>query len=257
MAIHALEISFPLEYQPPFWKHKPIGLIVHLVGHEGPGSLHSYLKKKQWATSLNSAQQNLARGIAMFKITIFLTPEGFCKPSLVSVKANSDLILKTANHRSVILAAHKYLALLRSTKLSRFHYDELVTLSATRFRFAEKRRPEDYATWISDHMVWPLPPEFLLAGPVVTWDWDSDIDREMGEAKITEYLQQFRIHESRVVLMAKKGEHLKVDPSITWDQEPWYGTEYSVQRFDETFIREVHFSLNTEGYSLTHHLIVG
>ena len=150
----------------------------------------------------------------------------------------------------MILAVHKYLALLRLTKLDRFHREELVTLSATQFRFAEKRRPEDYATWISEHMAWPLPPEFLLAGPTQTWDWDNDADREVGEAKIAEYLQQFRIRESRVVLMAKKDEHLKLNSSIAWDQEPWYGTEYSVQRFDDAFIREVvFFSLNTVGYS--------
>jgi insulysin len=150
----------------------------------------------------------------------------------------------------VILAVHKYLALLRSTKFSRFHHEELVNLSAARFRFAEKKRPDNYATWISEHMAWPLPPEFLLAGPVLTLDWDNDADHAVGEAKIAEYLQQFRIRESRVALMAKKDEHLKINPNMTWDQEPWYGTEYSVQRFDETFIREVLFSSsNAFGYS--------
>ena len=83
MAFHALEVSFPLEYQKPFWKHKPINFITHFVGHEGPGSLHSYLKKKQWVTSLSCGAQDLARGIAMFKVTIHMTPEGFGKPSLV------------------------------------------------------------------------------------------------------------------------------------------------------------------------------
>ena len=148
----------------------------------------------------------------------------------------------------MILAAHKYLALLRSTTFDRFHHEELVTLSATRFRFAEKRRPDDYATWISEHMAWPMPPELLLAGPALLWDWDNDADRKMGEAKIAEYLEQFRIQESRVVLMARKDEHLKLNPSIAWGKEPWYGTEYSVQRFDEAFIREVRFS-NTNCYA--------
>lgn len=162
--------------------------------------------------------------------------------------------LKIVNYRSVVLAAHKYLALLRSTtKLSHYFYDELVTLSAIRFRFLEKGRPDDYAGWISTTMAWPVPPEFLLAGPHMTWDWDNDADRQAGEAKIAEYLQQFRIHESRVVLMAKKDEHLKINPSIAWDREPWYGTEYSVQRFDETFIKEVRFffsKIEESSYSL-------
>jgi insulysin len=91
MAFHKLEISFPLEYQPPFWKHKPIDFISHLVGHEGPGSLLSYLKKKQWATSLSSGEHYRARGFAMFKIHIHMTPEGFGKPTLVG-KSSSTLI---------------------------------------------------------------------------------------------------------------------------------------------------------------------
>ena len=156
----------------------------------------------------------------------------------------------------MILAAHKYLTLLRSTNFSPFHQEELVALSATRFRFAEKRRPDEYATWISEHMAWPLPPGLMLAGPSVTWDWDNEADRKMGEAKVADYLQHFRIHQSRVILMAKKDEHLKVNSNIKWDLEPWYGTEYSVQRFDDNFIREVRFfSLLLANF--THYLVVG
>lgn len=86
MAFHALEISFPLDYQPPFWKHKPSHFICHFVGHEGPGSLFSYLKDKGWVTSLSAGPQNLARGFAMFKITMYLTKEGFSTWILQSLK---------------------------------------------------------------------------------------------------------------------------------------------------------------------------
>jgi insulysin len=77
MGFHALEISFPLEYQPPNYRFKPASFMAHFVGHEGPGSLHSYLKSKHWITSLSSGPQNLARGFAMFKVTIHLTEDGF------------------------------------------------------------------------------------------------------------------------------------------------------------------------------------
>jgi insulysin len=81
MAFHAVEISFPLSFQPPLWKYKPANFLAHFVGHEGPGSLHSYLKQKGWCTTLNCGAQNLARGFAMFKNTIHLTQEGFRKSS--------------------------------------------------------------------------------------------------------------------------------------------------------------------------------
>ena len=77
MGIHVLEVYFPLEYQAPLWKYKPLNFVNHFVAHEGPGSLHSYLKQKGWITSLASGPLNLARGIDMFRIRIHLTPGGF------------------------------------------------------------------------------------------------------------------------------------------------------------------------------------
>lgn len=79
MDFHALEMSFPLEYQPPYWRHKPASFLSHFIGHEGPGSLYSYLKEKGWVTSLSAGPQSLARAFAMFKITVHLTQEGFSR----------------------------------------------------------------------------------------------------------------------------------------------------------------------------------
>ena len=79
MEFYAFEMSFPLPYQPPHWRVKPDNFLAHFVGHEGPGSLHAYLKNKGWITSLSAGSQSLGRGFAMFKATIHLTKEGFRK----------------------------------------------------------------------------------------------------------------------------------------------------------------------------------
>ncbi len=149
------------------------------------------------------------------------------------------LIFLAANYRSVVLAAYKFLSLLRSSGFDSFHYEELVKLSHIRFRFQEKRPPDDYATWITEHMAWPVPPELLLAAPRLTYSYEDENDRQRGEAKISEYLQSFRVGEGRVVLMAKKDDHIKVQPDLQWQKEPWYGTEYAVQRWDAEFVNEV------------------
>lgn len=77
MDFYAFELSFPIPYQAPHWRVKPASFISHYVGHEGPGSLHAYLKNRGWITSLSSGEQALARGFAMFKVTIHLTKSGF------------------------------------------------------------------------------------------------------------------------------------------------------------------------------------
>ena len=83
MSFHAIEVSFPLPYQPAMWKYKPASFLSHFVGHEGPGSLHSYLKRKGWLISSDSGSQDLAREFSMFKVTLHLTQEGFRKPFTV------------------------------------------------------------------------------------------------------------------------------------------------------------------------------
>lgn len=82
MSFHCIEMSFPLDWQPPFYRHKPAYFISHFAGHEGPGSLHSYLKGKGWITALSSGPQDLARGFGMFKVRINLTEDGFSKSIL-------------------------------------------------------------------------------------------------------------------------------------------------------------------------------
>lgn len=144
-----------------------------------------------------------------------------------------------ANYKSVVLAAYKYLDLLRRSTFEDYHHKEVVDLSNLRFRFAEKKRPDDYATGITEHMAWPTPREKLLTGPRLTWDWEDEADKQQGEARIRQYLESFRINESRVVLMAKQADHEKVHPGLHWEKEPWYGTQYAVQRFDDDMCRQV------------------
>jgi len=106
-----------------------------------------------------------------------------------------------------------------------------------RFRFAEKRKPDDYAVWVTEHMVWPVPPELVLSAPQLTWEWDKD---GLGEKEVRDVLEGLRVDQGRAVLMARAEEHAKVcGPSLQWETEPWYGTAYRVDRLDEEFIKQV------------------
>ena len=79
MDFRALELSLPIPYILDTWRTRPTNIIAHFVGHEGPGSLHAYLKSKGWITGLSSGAQDLARGFSMYKITVQLTKNGFSK----------------------------------------------------------------------------------------------------------------------------------------------------------------------------------
>lgn len=74
-----LELSFPIGSQEELYESKPASFLSHFIGHEGPGSLHSYLKQKGWLTYLGSGPQISGRGFGFMKITAVLTKDGFGK----------------------------------------------------------------------------------------------------------------------------------------------------------------------------------
>lgn len=80
MDINLLELSFALDRQDIHYESKPANFLSHFIGHEGPGSLHSYLKQKGWVTQLWSGPQNSARGFGFMKINAKLTRSGLRKP---------------------------------------------------------------------------------------------------------------------------------------------------------------------------------
>ena len=103
-------------------------------------------------------------------------------------------------------------------------------VAALGFRFAEKeRRPESYATWIADHLKAPVPRSLVLSGPRLTWDWDEHLVREM--------LNGLTVENGRVVVMAK--DFSSIGKTGTWSTEPWYGTEYTVEKMDQEFTSAV------------------
>ncbi|KAJ7632954.1 Metalloenzyme, LuxS/M16 peptidase-like protein [Roridomyces roridus] len=221
MTFHALEISFPIEWQAPFWRHKPMSFISHFVGHEGPGSIHSYLNHKGWITALSCAPQTLARGLTAFKVTVYLTLDGF------------------KHHRDIALVVFKFFSLLRQSQFDAFHQQELATLASTKFRFKEKGRPDSYATWAAENMTRPVPLDLMLSAQSLTWDWDGDdLPGGGGETKVREYLETLRPQNARITLMAKGAELTQLVPNAVWQKEPWYGTEYFVEKFDDAFIEQ-------------------
>ncbi|KAG1891434.1 Metalloenzyme, LuxS/M16 peptidase-like protein [Suillus subluteus] len=215
-AFHAIEISFPLVWQSPLWRYKPAHFISHFTGHEGPGSLFSYLKNKGWVTSLSSGPQALARGFEMFKFTIHLTKLGF------------------ENYQLVALATYKYLSLLRSSAFPKWYQSELVKIARTKFQFATKENAEGYAVSLSERLGKPIPPELLLRGAVIPCEWNS----EDGEREVREILEDMRITKGRAVLMAKKEELERISKNEHWEHEKWYGTGYRVERWDPSFVEQ-------------------
>lgn len=79
MDTRSLDITFPYLDEEKLFRTQPSRYAAHLIGHEGPGSILAYLKKKGWANGLTAGPTSVCNDAAFFYIAIRLTEEGLGK----------------------------------------------------------------------------------------------------------------------------------------------------------------------------------
>ncbi|KAF8605452.1 insulin-degrading enzyme [Ceratobasidium sp. AG-I] len=195
MDFRALEISWSAEWQPPNYLTKPSTILGHLLGHEGPGSIHAYLKNKGWISYLSAGIHGGGRGFSFFKVIIVLTKDGM------------------DHHEEILLTVYRYLEFLRSSSLPTYIFEENKSIAESRFRFAEKRSADKYVSALSERLSGPYPRDLVLCAESLMWEWNEPAVRNL--------LDTLSVPKSRVMLMAKDGL-----PEGSWVKEKWYGAEY-------------------------------
>ncbi|KAI0646092.1 LuxS/MPP-like metallohydrolase [Trametes meyenii] len=210
---YAFDLSFQLPDLREHFRSKPESFLAHFLGHEGPGSVCAYLKKKGWLLSLSAGPSGSSRGVQFFKVHGRLTVEGY------------------AHYRDVVEAIFDYIALLRESPLPTYHYNEVNTMTATSFRFKEKSQPHTYASTLAHALAEPYPPEWLLIGAYVYREWD--------ETTVRRLLDGFVPARARITLEAKNHVKEVVGPNVHWLTEKWYGTQYAVQKIDDALLDKI------------------
>lgn len=68
-----LHVTFPIPDLHKWYQSQPGHYLSHLIGHEGPGSLLSELKRRGWCNGLSAGPQTSARGFGFFSIDVDLS----------------------------------------------------------------------------------------------------------------------------------------------------------------------------------------
>ncbi|KAI8458009.1 Metalloenzyme, LuxS/M16 peptidase-like protein [Phakopsora pachyrhizi] len=202
-----LELTFPVPDQAPYYDTQPIAFISHQVGHEGVGSITSYLKKKGWLNALQSGSIGGAAGFELFKITLDLTEDGL------------------ANYKEAVRVVFAYLELLRSVPPQEWAFKEQALLSEIRFKFKSPSSPMSYVTSLAGWMRRPCPRENVLSSVYLTKTFDPKL--------IEETIEMIRPERCRILL----GTQTPI-PGVAYDlKEEWYGTEYTIQDFPSDLLQ--------------------
>jgi len=74
---YEFKLAFVIPYQSPQYLTKPANFLAHFIGHEGPGSVFSYLKNRGLLLSISAGPQAWNRGVQLFFISGRLTLLGY------------------------------------------------------------------------------------------------------------------------------------------------------------------------------------
>ncbi|KAK4053747.1 metalloprotease [Microbotryomycetes sp. JL201] len=205
--VRTLELSFPFPDESPLYMTKPGSFLSHFIGHEGEGSILSYLKKKGWANSISAGSGNGAAGFSFFRVHVDLTKDGL------------------DHHEDVTSVIFAYIDLLRTNPPEQWAFDEVARLSEMAFRFKEKSPPTSTTMELALCMSRPYPREKLLSAPYKSTDWNPQLIRDL--------LEQMTPDQCRIMVASQD----PIEGRVYDQKEKWYGTEYTIAPTSDKVLR--------------------
>nr|XP_009681623.1 PREDICTED: nardilysin-like [Struthio camelus australis] len=202
--IHLLNITWALPPQERNYRVKPLLYVSWLVGHEGKGSILSFLRKKFWAVALSGGntetgfEQNSS--YSSFSISITLTGEGY------------------EHFYEVVHVVFQYLKMLQKIGPDKRIWEEIQKIDENEFSFQDQNDPIDYIETICENMHLFQKQDFLT-GDQLLFEYKPEV--------ITDVLNLLCPQRANLCLLSANNEGkcpLK---------ERWFETQYSVEDIDQ------------------------
>ena len=156
--VRTISLAFAIPPLRPHYRARPLALVSHLLGHEGPGSLLSALKARGWAEGLSAGAGLGHRDFATFRVTIQATEDGL-------------------DHRDEVVASvFAYLDLIREEGIEPRYHEELARMARIGFRFMDEAGPRSHAVSLASALhVYPV--REVLTAPWHYGDFDPALER--------------------------------------------------------------------------------
>lgn len=234
--LRQLTLSFPIqieseEQRQELLYNKQDYYISHLLGHEGPNSLLSFLKyEKDWAESLATAADNELSDLSTLDVTIELTKEGL-------------------NHvNEIIEYVFGTFQLYASRPIPDYVLQECVQLLDLEWRFATKGSPTNYVQSLATNLntygaqrpelIVAAPRRLALSDPTMTSAPRTNGQLSGDVLQQTQSLIQNVLHRYLTVdnaLITIMSQDLK---GGGFQKEKWYGTEYRVKSIPSSVLQK-------------------
>lgn len=151
--LRQLSLAFPIPDISEEYRSKPTAYMGNVLGHEGEGSLLSYLKQQGWVDALSAGQSVSYKGGAMFAINMDLTPAG---------ETNID---------GIVAAVFAAVDMLAERGIQKALFLEQATVSEQAFANREPQSPMgEVSQWASD--MHEFAPKDILRGHYLLSDFE-------------------------------------------------------------------------------------
>lgn len=192
--IKKIELHFALPRLKMYRKHKSFEVISSILGHEGKGTITSYLKKKGYITTLSSGG-NLGNSYGEFEISMSLTPAG------------------RKNYKEIIQVVFAYIKMMSESPFPDYYYNELKDMALIEYQNREESEGTKFTTHISNNIS-EYPLEEVLTTPYLFPDLSKETIE--GYQKILKELVPVNL------LVSLSSQDVIADK-----EEPYYQSKYS------------------------------
>eukprot|EP00930_Biecheleria_cincta_P040838 TRINITY_DN27965_c0_g1_i1.p1 TRINITY_DN27965_c0_g1~~TRINITY_DN27965_c0_g1_i1.p1 ORF type:complete len:1178 (-),score=220.11 TRINITY_DN27965_c0_g1_i1:177-3710(-) len=190
---------------------KPHEYIAHIVGHEGPGSLLSFLKNKGWVNKNIVGVSLVSDDFAIFRASFDVSEEG--------LRRKEDIF-------GAVFGVLRRLQDEPLKSIPGYTIEECRQLAEIQWRFAEKKAAQEVALELVDNMQSGLDPSSLdpskyLAGSALLLDPPAGGPSGGSLAQaIASFLKKLTPEQARYSVVAQEVA------SHAGTKEKWYGTQY-------------------------------
>jgi insulysin len=224
--LRQVQITWPIVYRSQAEReiallNKPSQYVAHLLGHEGPRSLLSYLKQKGWANTLAVASSEELSDFEAFEIVVGLTTRG-----LASVD-------------KVVEAIYSCIANMRNRQIPDYVFKEVLQLEELQWRFLTRTNTGAYATSLATAMQ-RFSPALYVAGPrrlaldeyyvdspqllsMPRSSFSSKQQLERTREQVQDFINELKVDNAMLTILSKTFE------GQTDRKEQWYGTDFRVR----------------------------
>ncbi|KAG7214075.1 hypothetical protein KM043_001439 [Ampulex compressa] len=194
-----IELTWAMPPLHDLYKSKPHQYVSWIIGHEGKGSLISYLRKQMWCLDIFSGNGESgfehSSMYALFSLSLILTDEGH------------------KHLQDVLNAIFSFINLMRKEGPQKRIYDEIHQIEETNFRFTDEVPPAEYVEELCENMHF-YPPRDYITG--------SDLYFEYNPVAIQACMNSLSPDNVNLIIFDKKFNDEEFEKV-----EPWFKTKYT------------------------------